>query len=349
MRIHSSAAAASALFLSSFIAHSQSPGVTERNDAYHFIDWLGTSHLPDYTEWWYFNLYDSVNNVQAIFSYFVNNPADLKGGLFPVGISEMAAVAYTPKGIVTETDLFLTPAFSAQYGQADVSIGKQNEISVIDRNTYRISGSTRDGRIAWNLLYQRTAPSWFAADRFNVGAQPWQLMSWLLYMPRASVAGTLTVDGAAYQVNAPGYHDHNWGEWDLTGVVWNWAQYSEPGLTFDLGDFPDKPGGIAGIDVNGQRYVFESGQYTLTHTKWAYDPKNKLNYPIQSVFQGDNGTAQLSVTMDVIATDPLSAPMPPPRAVIYEQTVAYTGQATVNGAPLAFTGNGFKEFTAVAQ
>src|SRR5271165_1415391 len=238
-------------------AYAQSDGVSVANDAGHFLYWLGTGHLSDYTEWWYFNLYDSSNNVQAIFSYLINNPLSLPGGLLPIGISEMAAVAYTPTGIVTEMDPYLAFSFSAQYSKADVNIGKQNTITVLDPDTYRISGATRNGRIVWNLLYQREAPSWYAGRKINVSADPWQLMSWLLYMPRAGVSGTLTVDGTKYTVSAAGYHDHNWGEWNLNGVSWNWAQYSQPGLTFDLGDFPAKPGGVASLGLNGERFVFE--------------------------------------------------------------------------------------------
>ncbi len=348
MKIRSIAPAIALLSLCG-AAYAQSDGVSVADDAGHFLYWLGTGHLSDYTEWWYFNLYDSSNNVQAIFSYLINNPLGLQGGLLPIGISEMAAVAYTPTGVVTEMDPYLALSFSAQYSEADVDIGKQNAITVLDPDTYRISGATRDGRIVWNLLYQREAPSWYAGHNINVAADPWQLMSWLLYMPRAGVSGTLTVDGTQYTVSASGYHDHNWGEWNLNGVTWNWAQYSQPGLTFDLGDFPAKPGGVASLDLNGERFVFESGQYTLIHTQWAYDPTNNLMYPTQSVFHASNGAAELDVTMNVLQTDPLAAPVSPPRSVIYEQTVTYTGQGWAGGQPLNFTGNGFKEYTGIAQ
>ena len=323
--------------------------VSEAADANHFLYWLGTDHLADYTEWWYFNVYDSSNHVQALFSYLVDNPLNVPGGLFPIGISEMAAVAFTPNGMINEANEFLTPSFSAKYLKADVKIGKQDSITVIDPDTYQISGATRDGRIVWNLEYKRDARSWYAGSRFNVAADPWQLMSWLLYMPRAEVTGTLTIDGMTYNVNAPGYHDHNWGEWNLNGVPWNWAQYSQPDVTFDLGDFPDKPGGVASVELNGKRFVFNNGQYTLTHTQWALDPVNNVVYPTQSVFHATNGGAQVDITMNVQQTDPLSAPGPLPKAIIYEQTVTYTGQTWIDGKQMSFTGNGFKEYTAIAQ
>jgi hypothetical protein len=338
------------LLLLGLNAYGQSQNIPEAADGYHFLDWLGTGHLADYTEWWYFNVYDSSNNVQAIFSYLINNPSGQSGGVFPVGISEMAVVAYTSAGIVSEEDAYAAHAFSAAYGKANAQVGS-NSVTVLNSDTYQIAGATRDGRIAWDLTYQRAAPSWLAGQRFNVASESWELMSWLLYMPSASVSGTLAVDGVSYSISAPGYHDHNWGEWDLTGVPWNWAQYSQPGLTFDLGDFPNKPGGVASIEVDGQRYVFQSGQYTLTHTIWAYDPVHNLYYPTQSVFQANNGTAALALTMSVLSTDPLSAPLPPsvPNAIIYEQTTNYSGSVSINGTRTSFTGNGFKEYTALTQ
>lgn len=101
-------------------------------------------------------------------------------------------------------------------------------------------------------------------------------MSWLLYMPRAHVSGTVTVDGHPYSVESTGYHHHNWGEWNLSQVRWNCAQYSEPDLSFDLADFIGNPNGRAAIEVSGHRTVFLVAQYKLVHTEWANHSKQDL-------------------------------------------------------------------------
>ena len=338
-------AAGAALFVLSL--HAQSPTaslpVTEASDGYHLLDWLGSSNLADYNEWWYFNLYDSTNNVQAIFVYQIANPLNVSS----FGVSELSTAIYTSAGIEVDGSVYLTPAFSADVLKADVTIGKANSVTVIDDDTYQITGATRDGKVAWNLKYQRRATSWYAANRLNVAAQPWELMSWLVYMPAAAVSGTLTASGTTYQVNATGYHDHNWGEWSFSSVPWNWAQTSQLNLTFDLGDFPDQQVGTASVEVNGQRYVFEHSQYTLTHTQWAYDPIFMVNYPSQSVFQGNNGAAQITVTMNVIANEGLATSSSPPMLVIYEQTAAYTGQVTIGSTVSNIASNGFKEYATV--
>ena len=85
--------------------------------------------------------------------------------------------------------------------------------------------------------------------------------------------------------------DGNWGEWNLSQVRWNWAQFSGPGLTFDLGDFIDNPNGRAAVDISGERIVFPESEYSIIHTKFAFDPVNKIEYPIQTVFRASVSTA----------------------------------------------------------
>lgn len=346
-------AAGAVLFLLSLHAQTTaSLPVTEVSDGYHLLGWLGSTHLTDYNEWWYFNLYDSSNNVQAIFTYQVANPLNVSG----LGIAELSTAVYTSEGILVDGDAYFTPAFSAHPLKANVTLGKTNSITVMDANTYQIVGATKDGKVAWNLQYQRTAPSWHAMSRLNVASPSWELMSWLIYMPAAAVSGKLTVNGTTYEVsamNATGYHDHNWGEWNFDTVPWNWAQVSQsnltPALTFDLGDFPDQQDGIASVEVNGERYVFQHSQYTLTHTQWATDPTFKVDYPTQSKFTANNGTARITLTMNVIANQGLSTASSPPELVIFEQTAAFTGQVTIGSTVTNVSSSGFKEYATVVQ
>lgn len=321
--------------------------VTEKDDAYHYKYWeAGSPYDAVYTEWWYFNLYDQNRNLQAIFSYQVVDPGNVNNQ----GISFVSAAAYQGSNIVNTFDLFPLSSFSSSYRVADVAMGA-NKISVLDPNTYQINGASSNGRIAWNLRYNRESDSWFAGDHVHVAPAAWEQMSWLLYMPRAHVSGTVTVDGHPYSVESSGYHDHNWGEWDVSQVRWNWAQYSEPDLSFDLGDFIGNPNGRAAIEVSGRRTVFLADQYKLVHTKWAYDTQNKTFYPTESIFTADNGVVRAYVKMDVVKTDPLPVF---PGQVIYEQPSRFTGSVTEQESggskyERKFEGNGFKEYTAITN
>jgi hypothetical protein len=320
--------------------------VPEIDDSYHFKYWQPSPYNIAYNEWWYFNLYDEKNNIQAIFTYQVADPADLSGQ----GGGDLTAVVYQPNQTVTESDLYPLSSFTASYSSANVTLGP-NKISVKGANLYLLTGATMDGRLSWELSYERQAPSWFAGDHIDVGPPSWEQMSWLLYMPRAKVSGTLTVDGHAYKVECSGYHDHNWGQWNFASVVWNWAQYSQPGLTFDLGDFTGNPNGRASLDVLGKRVVFSASQYKLVHTKWAFDSIDNLSYPIQSVFTAENDDVTVRIVMNAQSTDPL-ATGPPPSLVIYEQTCHFKGTVTVQSKwfPIetSFEGDGFKEYTATS-
>jgi predicted secreted hydrolase len=141
------------------------------------------------------------------------------------GLSYVAALVYKGNEMIPGIDFYPPTLFHASDSAANVSVG-QNTISVLGNNRYVISGASSNGRLRWNLNYVHVAPSWFAGDRVNVGPLAWEQMSWLLYMPRAAVSGTLTIDGQTYRIESSGYHDHNWGEWDFSAINWNWAQYS---------------------------------------------------------------------------------------------------------------------------
>ena len=324
-------------------------GPSPADDAFHYSSWSGGPYDATYTEWWYFNFFDARSGVQAIVSYFVTNPANLYGA----GRVQLAAVAYTAQGVVSEVDAYPPEAFAASGQRADVTIG-ESSIKVAEDGGYRVAGASRDGRLAWDLTFARQAEPWFAADRAAVGSQPWETMSWLVSMPRALVTGSLVADGRAYAIDAPGYHDHNWGEWIPFDALWNWAQYSDGGLALEMGDFIGRPAGAVSVDFGGRRSVFTKGQYWLLHTRWGLDGRNGVWYPTESLLVAGDDSRWLWVTIRAIGTEPLRGdlPLPLPDLIIYEQTARYDGwlwEKNMQGqwvmaSPLR--GNGFKEYTA---
>ena len=330
-------------------ARSQNATVAPSDDAYHFESSNTPPHATTYTEWWYFNFIDPTSGVQGILSYFIENPADRLGA----AQVRMVAVAYTEQGIVSVGDNYPVAAFAASNTQADVTIGDCT-VRVIDEDTYRVTGASKNGRLAWDLIYSRQAEPWFAADRMNVGHLPWEQMSWLIYMPRAQVLGRFVVDGREYAVDGPGYNDHNWGEWIPTDALWNWAQYSSSRVAFEMGVFIGAPVGAVSIEVDGVRSVFAPGQFQLIHTRWAYDAARGVFYPTQSRLTATNGTARLAVDMRVSATEPLvgDLPLPLKNLIVYEQPTDFQGGLWSKGRggtwvpSVSFAGQGFKEYTA---
>jgi hypothetical protein len=328
--------------------------VTLADDAYHYPAWAGGRHDTWFTEWWYFNLFDAAAGVQAIFSYFITNPANVRG----LEQVQMVASVYTADGVVSAIDLYPMSALAASDGQADVSIGT-NIARVQNDGTYLVSGASQDQRLAWNLVYTPESEPWLAADRMTIGRLPWEQMSWLVEMPRARVKGEVTVDGHSYAIDAPGYHDHNWGEWIPTDGLWNWAQYSDDRLNLEVGDFIGSPIGVVSLDLDGERTVFGPDQYQLTHTRWGWDAQNRIFYPTESRLRANNGTLRLDVDLRVLQDEPLrgNLPLPLKDLIIYEQTADYQGQvwawqpsARGSGgswrAKARIQGPGFKEWTA---
>jgi hypothetical protein len=325
------------------------PGM--QDDAYHFPQFQDGKYDFSYAEWWYFNLVDPEQDLHLVVAYSIFSPASA------FGRAAVTAVAYTADGTVTVTESFPTSAFSASTVLPDVNVGGVNSIQVVDLDTYQVAGALEgDHAISWFLGYVPQAAPWLGSAGEQVGWLPWERMSWLNFMPGAEVTGWVTIDGHTYLLaGASGYHDHNWGEWIPTEVVWNWAQYHEPGFSLGLGDFRNWPAGVVGVDLDGERIVFEKGQYLLVHTKWELSPQTGLPVPTRSWLYACNGKVKLTVDMDVERTEAL---LPPPelpfailKPVIYEQTASFDGQLWVKTGGGAWTlarpfeGQGFKEFT----
>jgi hypothetical protein len=333
------------------------PGaVTRQDDAYHFASFADGRHDGLFAEWWYFNLVDPDQDVQAIFAYSVVDPTDRTGR----GLSSVLAVAYVAGGPLQE-GVYLPPdAFDASTEQADVTVGlglpSGGHMEVIDDGRYRIVGTVAGAHsIAWNLVYERQSDSWFAADRRHVGQFPWEQMSWLVYMPSASVSGILTVDGHAYRIRgARGYHDHNWGEWIPGLVTWNWAQYSGPRVRVAVGDFPKVAEGTVGVDFDGRQTAFEKPQYRITHSAWRFDTVNKRWFPTRSRVRAESDRMLLDIRFRALDTVPIVPPLDlPVRPLVYEQTADITGtlwEKTPAGEwrlLTSFAGPGFKEYTSL--
>jgi hypothetical protein len=322
-------------------------GLTD--DAYHYRLFADGQHDANYLEWWYFNVFDARQNLQAIVIYLISDPANLSGH----GMAQVVAVAYTPRGIVSAVDVYAPDRWAASDERADVQI-EANAIQVVDADTYRIRGESQDGRLSWDLLFQRQVPSWFAFDRLEVGQLRWEQMSWLVYMPGARVRGQVTVDGQVYATEAQGYHDHNWGEWVVTDALWTWAQYAEPDLALAMAGLIRQPLGRASVLWRGARTVFTQEQYRLWHTRWAFDAANTHWYPLQTMLQAENDGWLLLVQWQTLKTHALRGdlPSPLPDVLLYEQTAQYTGhlfQKTAVGHLVlraVLSGNGFTEYTA---
>ncbi len=107
--------------------------------------------------------------------------------------------------------------FSAAKDRCDVRIGACTVAG--DLRDYAVH--YEDGEVSADLRLHGTVPSWrpgtghafFDEERF---------FAWLPSVPRGTVEGTVSIGGATRSVTGVGYHDHNWGNAALPGLVHNW-------------------------------------------------------------------------------------------------------------------------------
>ena len=64
---------------SAFAFHSPEERVLLSDDAYHYRYFEDGQHDGNYIEWWYFNFFDAVQDIQIIFTYSINEKSCLKG------------------------------------------------------------------------------------------------------------------------------------------------------------------------------------------------------------------------------------------------------------------------------
>src|SRR5215470_7220782 len=174
LRVWSAAALAVSL-AGGALAADPDPPVTRSDDRYHFAAFEDGHHDGLYAEWWYFNVIDPEKNVQMIFAYSVVDPANRSR----LGLASVLAVVYTPAGTVKELAAAGPDAFSGSPDEAAVTIAAgssgHGRIEVETDDRYRISGAVAGSHhIAWSLAYEREGRSWLAADRRQVGTQPWE-------------------------------------------------------------------------------------------------------------------------------------------------------------------------------
>jgi hypothetical protein len=85
------------------------------------------------------------------------------------------------------------------------------------------------GPVALDLTLRATAPGFTAGP---LALPDGQDLSWVVAAPTARVTGTVRVDDETFRLrDAPGYHDHNFGRFDLADEAhggWDWSQVHLP-------------------------------------------------------------------------------------------------------------------------
>lgn len=293
--------------------------VTLADDAFHFAEYKTNPHSFWYTEWWYFNLLDPVTDMAAEVTFAVFNP----GNKFPMGVASLNSIAVVPgQNPVVKMDYYGLGDFSASDTQADVAIAG-HRITVIDAETYHIQAESKDKELEFDLTFHQADSPQYLVD--DMPGHDWERTSWLVYMPTARVDGTVRVGTQTFTVqSATGYHDHDWGVWEVWKRSWSWADVAMPDQEFgfvlaEKGAFSRS---IAYVRFGDIRLSLPEDKCTFTPSRWK-QWAGFWKYPTRLDFKGESadGRYRLVLTWNVADTATLwHYPL-----IVFEQTAAFKG------------------------
>jgi predicted secreted hydrolase len=170
-------------------------------------------------EWWYFDAH--LDDGSSLVVVFMNK--DLAAPNDPLtptiridldladGRSYQKLVTYAPESWQASTD------------GADVRIG-ENRFSG-DLHRYRIHATVEEIVIDVTLVGQ--VPAWRPETGYLLyGTAREKEFAWLPSVPQGAVTATYRIGEEVHETIGVGYHDHNWGNVSLTGIVhdWYWAR-----------------------------------------------------------------------------------------------------------------------------
>jgi len=313
---------------------------TLTDDGYHFEDYKDWPNVGNYGEWWYFNFYQS--DIQGVIQYSLWDPTNLTEthyGLMYVSMFWNGTVTsiYFPipwQYIVTSET------------SADLIMGP-NTISVYD-GVYGLEGYVLDlegNTIAWNLQYMQSSPSLDGFRNFEVYAN--EELNWYAQMPSAMVYGVIILNGVPIPVvGANGYHDHNWGVWELYHGLWNWFQTSDNGLAIVGYDFYTMNEGAISVLLDQEEITFEKDQYRLINCRWKFNLETLQFYPTKTIIIAFNGDYLLFLQINVEQTDLIARAYIEESIlwIVFESTAHFRGFLFGEGTHKRINSTGYKEY-----
>ncbi len=317
-----------------------------KDDAYHFLH----NGIDDqlYNEWWYFN--GVSNDTQFSISYLISDPENLTG-----------MRRFQVRAIVMEDDkpavigIHQSKGFGGDKNGPNVDID-QSGLAYEDDYNFHVWGTVEDisagAPIKWDLAYESASSPWYATPvQSHIGHLKGDWMKWLVYMPSARAKGTLSWNNQTREIDAVGYHDHNWGRWAFNDPQLNWAQVSVPddGFSLVLGDIiGEQRNTLLGVSLGGEALKFSGRQIGMNYTDFALDPLTSRMYPIAYQASADNGDYELDLNISVVKNMPLiiSYPAPQPSYIVFEQVALFNGTLRPEeGEAYRFEKLGFAQYT----
>jgi hypothetical protein len=314
---------------------------TLSDDGYHFSDYYESPNVSDYGEWWYFNFVQE--DIQAVIQYSLWDPAqttEISYGLIYLSIScegETLDVFFP-----IPWDYITTSESSADLVMGPNTITVSDESYILQGYVEGLQGNT----VSWDLQYIQTVQS-FEVETINMSPDPNEEMNWYTQMPSATVLGVLTVNQNTIQIDATGYHDHNWGPWKLYNGLWNWFQTSNQNLAVVGYDFYSLGRGSITVLLDGDKITFEEGTYEIINYDWEFNPEALQLYPTKTQVIAQSRGYSLILNIAVKQTGLVQRYYENEGLVwtVFESTALFKGFLVGRGLFAPVNTQGFKEYT----
>lgn len=186
-------------------------------------DGLRTEGMRGLFEWWYF--YAILENGTTVTIIFFTRPILQRND----PLTPFISVAIKMPGLPTRQWMVSFPAenFSAATNYCDVHIGD----NWVRGNLHAYTLHVALDELAVDLELAGTVEPWrpgAGMDFYDEALN--SFFAWLVPVPLGEVRGQLRLDGQEFTFQGSGYHDHNWGNVDLSRVLshWHWGRFHLP-------------------------------------------------------------------------------------------------------------------------
>jgi len=193
----------------------------DSDDAAHPFD------SPNYFEWWYLDAIFDNGYSCALSCFWRTRYEDTYIPLIIIDI-------YPPQGEhIRGSAGFDYNNCHASQEKCDVKWG--DNYIVQEGDTYKVH--LRAENTGVDLTYKRQLPGWRWSDDCLLSANEDGKQFWVNALPRADVTGSLTIGDKTMPVKGEGYHDHNWGNVEMSQCFagWGWGRMFGPKYTFIYG------------------------------------------------------------------------------------------------------------------
>ena len=275
-------------------------GWSSANDAVHPLDSEG------YYEWWYLDTKLDNGYTAAVTFYWRQRIGTQHISLISIDI-------YKPDGTKMSGNIVPdTNTATASIEKCDVKMGENFLID--EGNQYRMKvvnaiDTAATYSIGAELTFLKRVPSWKWSENGYLSDDTSGIQAWVNPIPRADVEGKLFINSEVIDVSGVGYHDHNWGNIDmsLSHAGWGWGRMYDPVFTFVYGWFISKDG----EETKPQLYlamddkvIFASNQLICTLSNWepyTISPGTTDTVPNLIEFHGEVDSVNVDCKIEVLS------------------------------------------------